>query len=187
MHMEPFARLPLPRITGIAPLILVAALAACASPAPEAAPPPVATPSPRPNPAPVLAPPPAPAAEWDLQPATPGTWRHRLAGRDSIAEFVGTDGRMRFQLACTADKDVELAVIGSVGDARSMTVRTRTLERTVTASAMESSVISRLSGRDPLLAAMAYSRGRFAVETAGLPALYLPSWPEVTRVVDDCQ
>jgi hypothetical protein len=34
---------------------------------------------------------------------------------------------------------------------------------------------------------MAYSRGRFMVETAGLPALYLPSWPEVTRVVDDCQ
>ena len=186
MHMEPFARLPLSRITRIAPLVLVAALAACASPAPDTAPPPVATPSPRPNPAPVLAPP-APAAEWDRVPATPGTWRHRLAGRDSIAEFVGSDGRMRFQLACTADKDVELAIIGSVAEARSMTVRTRTLERAVTASAMESSIISRLSGRDPLLAAMAYSRGRFAVETAGLPALYLPAWPEVTRVVDDCQ
>ncbi|MCL4674443.1 MAG: hypothetical protein KJZ64_16255 [Sphingomonadaceae bacterium] len=180
--MEPLTHTLLPRIAALA---LVAALAACASPTPAPAPPPVATPSPRPNPAPVLAPPPARA--WDREPATPGTWRHRVAGRDSIAEFVGSDGRMRFQLACTADRDVELAVIGSVADARSMTVRTRTLERAVTASAMESSIISRLSGRDPLLAAMAYSRGRFAVETAGLPALYLPAWPEVTRVIDDCQ
>lgn len=162
------------------------ALGACGRVVPPTAPPPVSTPTPRANPAPVL-PPPPPAVSWDLQPATPGTWRHRIAGRDSIAEFVATDGQMRFQLACTADKDVELAVVGSVAEARSMTVRTRTLERSMTASAMESSVMTRLSGRDPLLAAMAYSRGRFMVETAGLPPLYLPSWPEVTRVVDDCQ
>ena len=180
--MEPLLRQIMPRT---ATLALIAALAACASPSPEPPSPPVATPSPRPNPAPVLAPP--PAREWDREPATPGTWRHRLAGRDSIAEFVGTDGRMRFQMACTADKDVELAIIGSIADARSMTVRTRTLERSVSASAMESSVVTRLTPRDPLLAAMAYSRGRFAVEAAGLPALYLPSWPEVTRVIDDCQ
>jgi hypothetical protein len=34
---------------------------------------------------------------------------------------------------------------------------------------------------------MAFSRGRFAIETAGLPTLYVPSWPEVSRVVEDCR
>lgn len=41
--------------------------------------------------------------------------------------------------------------------------------------------------RDPLLDAMAFSRGRFAIETLGLPTLYVPSWPEVSRVVEDCR
>lgn len=170
------------RLAALAPLCL---LAACATPAPQPARLPASTTAPAPVATPL--PPPAPALSWDQEPATPGTWRHRLAGRDSIADFVAPDGRLLFQLTCSAEKDVELAAIGRVADARALTVRTRTLEQAVAASAMESSVVSRLSPRDPLLAAMAYSRGRFAVEVPGLPALYLPAWPEVTRVVDDCQ
>ena len=42
-------------------------------------------------------------------------------------------------------------------------------------------------GADNFLDAMAFSRGRFAVETAGLPTLYVPSWPEVSRVIEDCR
>jgi len=38
-----------------------------------------------------------------------------------------------------------------------------------------------------LLDAMALARGRFAVEVAGYPALYLPNWAEVARVVEDCR
>jgi len=34
---------------------------------------------------------------------------------------------------------------------------------------------------------MAFSRGRFALETAGQETLYLPSWPEISRVVEDCR
>ena len=44
-----------------------------------------------------------------------------------------------------------------------------------------------LDARDPLLDAMAFSRGRFAIEVAGQPALYLPSWSEVGRVIEDCR
>lgn len=40
---------------------------------------------------------------------------------------------------------------------------------------------------DPILDAIAFSRGRFAFEAAGLPTLYLPSWPEVSRVIEDCR
>lgn len=166
-------------------LASLCALAACGRVVPQAEPPPVATPSPRPNPPPVLAPP--PAAAWDLEPATPGSWVHRLTGQDSVADFVGQDGRRLFQLTCTAARDVELRALGNAPGAGTFTIRTRTLERVVSAGAREGAVATRLNARDPLLAAMAYTRGRFAVEVPGLPALYLPSWPEVTRVVDDCQ
>ena len=48
-------------------------------------------------------------------------------------------------------------------------------------------VVAALPARDPLLDAIAFSRGRFAVEVAGLQTLYLPSWPEITRVIEDCR
>jgi len=44
-----------------------------------------------------------------------------------------------------------------------------------------------LSARDPLLDAIAFSRGRFALEAAGLETLYLPAWPELSRVIEDCR
>ena len=40
---------------------------------------------------------------------------------------------------------------------------------------------------DPLLDAMAFSRGRFMVEARGWMPLYLPAWPEVARVIEDCR
>lgn len=44
-----------------------------------------------------------------------------------------------------------------------------------------------IPARDPLLDAMAFSRGRFTVEVAGLETLYLPAWPELSRVIEDCR
>lgn len=41
--------------------------------------------------------------------------------------------------------------------------------------------------RDPLLDTIAFSRGRFAIEAAGLDTLYLPAWPEISRVIEDCR
>ena len=48
-------------------------------------------------------------------------------------------------------------------------------------------IVARVPARDPLLDAMAFSKGRFAIEIAGLPTLYAPSWAEVTRVIEDCR
>jgi len=70
-----------------------------------------------------------------------------------------------------------------------MTVRTETATRTLAGlPLMESADLrAELAARDPLLDAMAFSKGRFAIETPGVPPLYLPSWPEVTRVIEDCR
>ncbi len=48
-------------------------------------------------------------------------------------------------------------------------------------------VVVQFAAGDSLLDAMAFSRGRFAVQTAGLPTLYVPSWPEISRVIEDCR
>lgn len=41
--------------------------------------------------------------------------------------------------------------------------------------------------RDPILDAMAFSRGRFAVEAGGLRSMAIPNWAELGRVVEDCR
>ena len=48
-------------------------------------------------------------------------------------------------------------------------------------------IFARVPARDPLLDAMAFSKARFAVEVPGSPALYVPSYPEVTKVIEDCR
>lgn len=44
-----------------------------------------------------------------------------------------------------------------------------------------------LPADDPLLDEIAFSRGRFTVEGEGLAPLFLPTWPEPARVIDDCR
>jgi hypothetical protein len=71
-----------------------------------------------------------------------------------------------------------------------MTITTTSTSRPVMAKARPANppaVIAVLGARDPLLDAMAYSRGRFAVYATGLAPLYVPSWPEVSRVIEDCR
>lgn len=48
-------------------------------------------------------------------------------------------------------------------------------------------MVASFAARDPLLDAMAFSRGRFAIQSDGLPTLYVPSWPEIGRVLEDCR
>ncbi len=68
-----------------------------------------------------------------------------------------------------------------------MTIRTSAMTRALSADPGGNMLTTRLPANDPLLDAMAFSRGRFAVETAGLPVLIVPSWTEVSRVIEDCR
>jgi len=69
-----------------------------------------------------------------------------------------------------------------------LTVTTTGAKRMMTASP-DSTGKAQVSLRptDPLLDAMAFSRGRFMLEMPGAPTLYLPAWPELSRVVEDCR
>jgi hypothetical protein len=71
-----------------------------------------------------------------------------------------------------------------------MRVMTEFQERALDAVPMRSdpaTIVARVSVQDTLLDAMAFSKGRFAIEIAGMRTLYIPSYPEVTRVIEDCR
>jgi hypothetical protein len=71
-----------------------------------------------------------------------------------------------------------------------MMISTTTGSRALTATRLsegEASVGVSLPAGDPLLDAMAFSRGRIAIEVSGMAPLYLPAWPELARVIEDCR
>lgn len=164
-------------------IALVFALAACV-PAPRPSPPAET----RPSPTPVATVAPAPVVtEWMDAPQTPGDWRY--AG--GVAQFGETAGEPRFGMRCeAASRTVVLSRAGPPSGTPRMTVRSEAQTRTLAAAAATASqpaVEARLAASDRLLDAIALSKGRFAIEVPGTPTLYVPSWAEVTRVIEDCR
>lgn len=167
----------------LAPLL---ALAACVPPpSPTPAPTPAPAPRPTPAPAPVVQPAP-PTLGWQDMPVTPGDWTYSAG----TAQFGQRGYQPLLTLRCdAASRTVEIARFGATA-AVPMIVRAEAMERSVGAAlSAEASprLIARVSARDPLLDAMAFSKGRFAIEASGLPTLYVPPYPEVTRVIEDCR
>ncbi len=149
---------------------------------------PTPAPAPRPTPAPTP-PPPMPKSDidWRQAPITPGDWQWSNAGDRSLARFA--DGQLI--LTCNrATREITLTRSGMGSGLVAMTVHTSSTTRPLTGSARPGqppTIAATFRANDPLLDAMAFSRGRFAVETAGQPTLYVPSWPEVSRVIEDCR
>lgn len=173
------------------PLCLAAltlTLAACV-PSTKAPPAPAAAQPARPRPAP---PPPVPQAppstSWMDVPATPGDWRYGAQGTRSEASFWSAGGAPMLRLRCEGDaRRVVLSLPESGARNPVVTVRTETLTRTLQAQPGGRETLALLEPGDPLLDAIALSKGRFSVESDGLPALFLPSWAEVSRVIEDCR
>jgi hypothetical protein len=171
-------------------LILVAA-GSCAppQPAPRPAPVPLPTPPPRPTPTPTAAP--APAAEWRDWPLTPGTWAYRQDVRGSIALFGRPGEDADVTLRCDRQRGrIYLSRRSAAAAAVPLTIRTSSDLRRLSAlptGGEQPYVAVELGVRDPLLDAIGFSRGRFAIETGGMPALVLPPWPEILRVAEDCR
>lgn len=178
MKANPTAR----NAAAIAFLASLLALSACSQRqvAPRPAPTPTAT-------AELPPPPPPPAADWRDAPITPGDWTWAMEGRLSVARFGGNT------LVLSCDRTAGMVTLmrpGSAQDQVPMSIITSNMTRPVSALAVATNppmIAASLTARDALLDAMAFSRGRFAVETAGLPTLYVPSWPEISRVIEDCR
>jgi len=161
------------------------ALPGCVPPAPQP------TPAPAPAPAPPGAPPPPPPpspptfSNWMDAPQTPGDWRYAPLGSGGRASFTDPAGTVLFEMVCSGSRQVTLARAGAAASA--MVVRSESTERSLPATTANGAAVASLSAQDPLLDAMAFSKGRFAIEAGGAAPLFLPAWPEVTRVIEDCR
>lgn len=181
-----------------AALPLLAAMATLVACVPAARPAPIAAPAPAPVPRPAPArpaPPPvvqAPAYDsWMDAPATQGAWRYQVNASGPVAVFIGAGGVGDFVLSCQQPGGpVGIWRAGTSAAPRIMTIRTETATRSLQVVQAEDTnpyLVASLAPGDPLLDAMALSKGRFAIETEGLAPLILPSWAEVSRVIEDCR
>lgn len=160
--------------------LLVVGIAACVprtvAPPPEPAP---APPPPAPPPAPP-APAPEPPGDWRDVPLSAGDW----SLRERTASF-GEAGATVFAIRCDGGR-ISLARLGAPGG-RTLSVRTTYGDRVLPASGEGGALVATLAANDALLDEIAFSRGRFLVRTEGAAPLFLPAWPEPTRVIEECR
>ncbi|MCX9148019.1 hypothetical protein, partial [Erythrobacter sp. WG] len=141
-----------------------------------------------PLPAPSTALPARAATGWMDLPLTAGTWTYAAQGRRTEASFLGAGRAPLARLRCLGESGRMVLSLPESGAVRPVvTIRTETATRALAAQTAEREMTVTLEARDPLLDAMALSKGRFAVESEGLAPLYLPSWAEVSRVIEDCR
>jgi len=107
-------------------------------------------------------------------PLTQGQWSYFPTAAGSMASYGSA-------LSLRCDRATRTVTINRVGSEPAvLTIATSSLTRTLPAS-------GRLLANDPLLDAIAFSRGRFLVAGGSGPILAVPSWPEAARSIEDCR
>jgi hypothetical protein len=165
-------------------------IASCAAPKPVSKPvsvpqPPVVRPAPQPA-APAII---QPTGHWLDWPMAAGTWVYRRDERGSIALYGSPGADALVTLRCEKTR-ARLYLSRAGGAASGMTVRTSSTSKTLgvqPTGAKPPYVASELLPTDPILDAMAFSRGRIAIEAGGLQNIAIPVWSEIGRVIEDCR
>lgn len=174
------------RCSVLLPLSVLVAVTACVAP-PRQPPAPAARPViGRPTP------PPAPIADWRDWPRTPGDWQHMVEAGRPVARYRTPAGATLFTMSC--DRPARTLSLMLPGALAPLTIRTTSTTRTLATHAVPPAdpatlptIVATLAATDPLLDAMAFSRGRFTAEQPGGPPLVLPAWAEVGRLIEDCR
>ena len=129
---------------------------------------------------------------WLDAPQTLGDWAYVSEEGASFAYFGDrTNPETRhFMLRCDhSNRQVMLARASAATSELLMRVRTETQDRMINAAPvpMTGLIAAQLDANDPLLDAMAITKGRFSIEVEGMEPLYIPAWAEVSRVIEDCR
>ena len=127
----------------------------------------------------------------DLATATPisGTWSYALTADGSEARFSDTAGAAQLWVHCTrATRRVTIAKAATAA-MPSLNIWTSSLSRSVAASfdAKTGKLAIDVGAYDPLLDALANSRGRVGFTVGSQPPLVVPPWPEAAHVIEDCR
>ena len=127
----------------------------------------------------------------DMGTATPiaGSWTYSLTASGSEATFVNASSLPQLTIRCTlATRRIAIAKPAS-NATPFLGVWTSSQSRNLLASFNPATMrlTAEVGANDPLLDAIAYSRGRFGISAAPQPALVVPAWAEPARVIDDCR
>ena len=130
-------------------------------------------------------------AQVDLNysPISPGSWSYRTTQLGSEASFMDSSGTQRAIVGCIRSARQVSLSRASAAPAASVEIWTSSASRALP-SRVDSAVLrvtATTTAYDPLLDAVAFSRGRFALSMPGFPTLILPTGPEVDHVVEDCR
>lgn len=187
----------------VLPALVLFALSACDGAVPRAderqpshpAPPPLP-----PRPRPVARPPalpPAPQADWRDVPLPAGNWVWSERAGGSAARFGVAGAEPVALLVCDRTAAVVwIALPTRIAPPPSAAPRLATITASTSSATLsaEPRVIDGLNTwaigvpvANRLLDAIAFSRGRFRIEIAGLADAVVPSWSEPGRVVEDCR
>ena len=131
----------------------------------------------------------APAVDYSIAAVTPGSWAYVPIPGGSEARFADSTATIRLTIRCTKATRRVMISPTSAAPASSMFVWTSSLTRNLPArfEAQAMRVSAELAANDPLLDALTFSRGRFAVSMPGMAALVVPAWPEAARAIEDCR
>lgn len=151
--------------------LLLAGCSAPPVPAPRLPPPPPPAPTPRP----------AAPVDWRDAPLAPGAWVLTIRGKTSQASYGDA-----VTFSCGGKGAVEITLPGPASPTPQFTIITSSLS-TDRAGLSDTAAHLAIPARDALLDAIAFSRGRFAVEVEGRARLILPADPVISRVVEDCR
>ncbi len=121
-------------------------------------------------------------------PITPGVWSWADASGRSTASFAARGAAPLLAMSCDAlARQVSLIRPGTATAAVPVAIATTDGGRTINAVPSGQNLVAVLASTDRLLDSIAFSRGRFAVDLPGLATLYLPSSPELSRIIEDCR
>jgi hypothetical protein len=130
-------------------------------------------------------------ATGDYSTAIPlgGTWTYAQTADGSEANF--TDASAQPQLTVHCMRATRRVAVAKPATAAAPFISIWTSSQSRTAPASFNPATNRLSSDfgayDSFLDAIAFSRGRAAFSVGAAPALVLPVWSEVSRVIEDCR
>jgi hypothetical protein len=166
---------------GLPAALLLLTLAGCG---PEPAPLPPPPPKPVEAPAPVV----ALSSDWRDWPLAPGAWRY-LPGSPISSARYGTAQAAELVVQCdAASKRITIMRSGTTIELKIITSSQTSVFPAghIDAGGVAMSGVI-LNAHNNFLDAMAFSRGRIAIVSPGLPSVTFPTWAEPARAIEDCR
>jgi hypothetical protein len=118
-----------------------------------------------------------------------GSWTYAPTSDGSEATFSNASNQPQLTVRCTRSTRRVAILKNAAGASPSLWVWTSSQTKSLPATFDSSSgqVSADVWAYDPLLDAVASSRGRIGFSSSGLAALVVPPWSEVGRVIEDCR